>query len=117
MYGNAGSNPLINSCASSMASDNAGTSNPQNRQLLRLYPSGVIPPGINPLPALWRSVKHEDIYLQDYGDGLAAGRGLDRWFTDYNGSRPHQALDYATPAEYYFSPDEHGGLPASWAWT
>jgi putative transposase len=32
---------------------------------------------------LWWSGKHEDIYRQDYGDGdgLAAGRGLARWFT------------------------------------
>ena len=29
---------------------------------------------------LWRSVKYEDIYLQDYRDGLEAGRGLGRWF-------------------------------------
>ena len=33
---------------------------------------------------LWRSAKYEDIYLQDYGDGLAAGRGLGRWFDGYN---------------------------------
>jgi len=32
---------------------------------------------------LWRSAKYEDIYLQDYGDGLAAGRGLGRWFDGY----------------------------------
>jgi len=25
---------------------------------------------------LWRSLKYEDVYLNDYGDGLAAGRGL-----------------------------------------
>ena len=29
---------------------------------------------------LWRSVKYEDIYVQDYGGGLDAGRGLGRWF-------------------------------------
>ena len=64
---------------------------------------------------LWRSVKYEDIYLQDYGDGLAAGRGLARWFAQYNNERPHQALDYATPAEYYLDPDAHGARPADWA--
>ena len=41
---------------------------------------------------LWRSVKYEDIYLRDYLDGLEAGRGLHRWFVNYNELRPHQAL-------------------------
>ena len=63
---------------------------------------------------LWRSAKYEDIYLQDYGDGLAAGRGLGRWFDGYNQARPHQALGYATPAEVYFDPGAHGAQPASW---
>jgi len=63
---------------------------------------------------LWRSAKYEDIYLQDYGDGLAAGRGLGRWFDGYNAERPHQALGYATPAEVYFAPDSHGAKPATW---
>ena len=63
---------------------------------------------------LWRSAKYEDIYLQDYGDGLAAGRGLGRWFDGYNQERPHQALGYATPAEEYFDPGAHGAQPASW---
>jgi putative transposase len=64
---------------------------------------------------LWRSVKHEDIYLQDYGDGLAARRGLAHWFGQYNHERPHQALHYATPAEWYFQADSHGAKPAVWA--
>jgi putative transposase len=63
---------------------------------------------------LWRSAKYEDIYLQDYGDGLSAGRGLGRWFDGYNQERPHQALGYATPAEAYFDPGAHGAQPARW---
>ena len=63
---------------------------------------------------LLRSVKYEDIYVQDYGDGLAAGRGLGRWFDSYNQERPHQALDYATPADVYFDPGAHGAQPAKW---
>jgi len=62
---------------------------------------------------LWRSAKYEDIYLQDYGDGLAAGRGLGQWFDNYNQSRPHQALGYATPAEVYLDPGAHGAQPAT----
>ncbi len=56
---------------------------------------------------LWRSVKQEDIYVQDYADGLTAQRGLARWFGDYNTARPHQALGYATPAEVYHSPESY----------
>jgi len=63
---------------------------------------------------LWRSAKYEDIYLQDYGDGLSAGRGLAHWFDGYNAERPHQALGYATPAEVYLAPDSHGAKPATW---
>jgi putative transposase len=60
---------------------------------------------------LWRSVKYEDVYLNDYLDGLELGRGLGHWFRDYNGSRPHQALGYATPEALYHDPDAHGARP------
>lgn len=63
---------------------------------------------------LWRSVKHEDIYLQDYLDGLEAGRGLTRWFASYNQERPHQSLGYATPADWYHDPEGYGARPPSW---
>jgi len=65
---------------------------------------------------LWRSVKQEDIYVQDYGDGLTAQRGLARWFGDYNAVRPHQALEYATPGDWYHSPESYGAKPAAWRW-
>ncbi len=65
---------------------------------------------------LWRSVKQEDIYLQDYSDGLTAERGLTQWFGDYNTKRPHQALEYATPAEWYHAPESYGAKPAAWRW-
>lgn len=65
---------------------------------------------------LWRSVKQEDIYVQDYGDGLTAQRGLASWFTEYNTVRPHSALGYATPAEWHHSPESYGAKPAAWRW-
>lgn len=65
---------------------------------------------------LWRSVKQENIYLQDYQDGLEAERGLRGWFEEYNKLRPHQALGYATPAELYHAPEAHGARPAAWRW-
>lgn len=63
---------------------------------------------------LWRSLKYEDIYLQDYEDGLRLRQGVDRWFRHYNGHRPHQALGYATPKEYHFKPEQFGATTPAW---
>lgn len=52
---------------------------------------------------LWRSVKYEDIYLHRYATVPALFSGLERYFTLYNQERPHQSLDYRTPAEVYFA--------------
>jgi putative transposase len=50
---------------------------------------------------LWRSVKYEEVYLQDYGGMGEAQRGLERYFGFYNAERPHQALAYRTPLAVY----------------
>jgi putative transposase len=63
---------------------------------------------------LWRSLKTEDIYLQDYLDGLEAGRGISGWFKDYDDYRPHQALGNATPSQVYFAPESYGAKPPAW---
>jgi putative transposase len=52
---------------------------------------------------LWRSVKYEEVYLQDYGGMGEAQRGLGRYFGFYNAERPHQALGYRTPLSVYGS--------------
>jgi len=46
---------------------------------------------------LWRSLKHEDIYLKDYADGREARAGIASWIAFYNNRRPHQGLGYKTP--------------------
>ena len=46
---------------------------------------------------LWRSLKHEDVYLKAYADGREARMGIGAWIGFYNGSRPHQALGNRTP--------------------
>jgi putative transposase len=46
---------------------------------------------------LWRSLKHEDVYLKHYGDGREARAGIASWIAFYNSRRPHQALGYKTP--------------------
>ena len=50
---------------------------------------------------LWRSVKYEEVYLHDYGSPREARQSLARYFRFYNFERPHQALDYRTPADLY----------------
>ena len=46
---------------------------------------------------LWRSLKHEDVYLKGYVDGREAKGGIAEWITFYNMRRPHQALGNRTP--------------------
>jgi putative transposase len=53
---------------------------------------------------LWRSVKHEEVYLHDYQTPAESRLGLGRYFAFYNHQRPHQGLDYRTPAEVYGLP-------------
>ena len=53
---------------------------------------------------LWRTVKYENVYLNDYGTPRAARQGLAQYLDFYNKERPHQALGYRTPAEVYFDP-------------
>ena len=55
---------------------------------------------------LWRSVKYEEVYLKDYAAVPEARAELKRYFAFYNHGRPHQALEYRTPAEVY------GAVPA-----
>lgn len=54
----------------------------------------------------WRTVKYEEVYLHDYQSYTEAVDCLRRYFVTYNTTRLHQALNYQTPAEVYFSGDE-----------
>jgi putative transposase len=51
---------------------------------------------------LWRSLKYEEVYLNPYETIKQARESIGRWITFYNTRRPHQALNYRTPAEVYF---------------
>jgi putative transposase len=46
---------------------------------------------------LWRSLKHEDIYLKHYADGHEAKAGISTWIDFYNTKRFHRALRNRTP--------------------
>jgi putative transposase len=50
---------------------------------------------------LWRSVKYELIYPGDFDSAAELWSALSRYFDHNNFRRPHQALDYRTPADLY----------------
>jgi len=50
---------------------------------------------------LWRSVKHEDVYLKGYATMGELTIGLAEYFAFYNGERPHQSLGQQTPDVVY----------------
>ncbi len=57
---------------------------------------------------LWRTVKYDNIYIQEYHTITDTRQGLKTYFDSYNMERLHQSLDYQTPWEVYsglkFSP-------------
>lgn len=50
---------------------------------------------------LWRSVKYEEVYLNDYEDVWEAESRIGSYFAFYNRERPHQSLGYRTPEQVY----------------
>jgi putative transposase len=55
---------------------------------------------------LWRSVKYEEVYLHAYETPREVNAALTRYFSFYNGRRPHQSLDQGTPDSVYFAVPE-----------
>jgi putative transposase len=49
----------------------------------------------------WRSLKYEDIYLNDYRTLVELKTGLARYFRFYNSERFHESLGYETPDAIY----------------
>ena len=54
---------------------------------------------------LWRSLKHEGVYLWAHENVRELEIALRKWFSDYNHWKPHKALGYKTPWECY-RPDQ-----------
>jgi len=50
---------------------------------------------------LWRTVKYEEVYLNDYQSIPHGRQRLGAYFPFYNWERPHQSLGYRTPAHVY----------------
>ena len=58
---------------------------------------------------LWRSLKYEEVYINDYETVRDAKEGISGYMSFYNWERPHQSLGYRTPAEVYFAEKEQSG--------
>ena len=48
---------------------------------------------------LWRSVKYEEIYVNEFKSVAQLRKSLKKYFDFYNNERPHQSFDGQTPAE------------------
>lgn len=59
---------------------------------------------------LWRSVKHEDVYLKGYAGLGELTIGLAAYFAFYNGERFHESLGYQTPNAVYQAAQGGGAL-------
>ncbi len=60
----------------------------------------------------WRSVKKEDIYLNQYDTVRQLHAGLIAYFDFFDHERPQQSLNNRTPAEKHFVP---WSVPAAFA--
>ena len=50
---------------------------------------------------LWRTIKYEEVYLNEYSNPKEARQSITKYIGFYNWGRPHQSLNYHTPAEIY----------------
>lgn len=59
------------------------------------------PKGNAVIERFFRSLKQECVWLHKFENFKQAKEVIDQWIIEYNNERPHQALDYATPAAYF----------------
>jgi len=55
----------------------------------------------------WRSIKYEDIFLNQYETMVELKHGVKRYMEFYNRKRFHQGLDYLTPDQMYNAMFQH----------
>lgn len=51
----------------------------------------------------WRTLKYEEVYLNEYETPRQARQCIARFIHIYNHARPHQSLNYRTPAEVHMA--------------
>jgi putative transposase len=52
---------------------------------------------------LWRTIKHDEVYLKAYESVSQARDSMARFIEFYNTRRPHSSLGRKTPDEFYFA--------------
>ena len=50
----------------------------------------------------WRSIKYEEIYLNEYKNMKVLNRAIEKYIDSYNRKRLHSTIDYKTPNEVYY---------------
>jgi len=66
---------------------------------------------------LWRTLKYEEVYLNDYADVWDAEHNIGNYFEFYNTERCESALGYKTPEEVYLKKSDvtsKTNMPAEW---
>lgn len=58
---------------------------------------------------LWRTIKYEEVYLNDYASPRQARQSMEQYLAFYNHERPHQSLGYLPPAHFYLQTVATGG--------
>jgi len=51
----------------------------------------------------WRSIKYEEIYLNEYKNMKVLRKAIENYMIKYNSKRLHSTIDYKTPNEVYFN--------------
>lgn len=62
---------------------------------------------------LWRSLKYECVYLNNFENGQQAKLLIGNWINHYNRERPHSIFDGQTPHEVYVKMKGLNGAPHS----
>lgn len=62
---------------------------------------------------LWRSLKYECVYLNNFENGQQAKGLIGNWINHYNRHRPHSTFDGQTPHEVYVKIQNLNGTPHS----
>ena len=51
----------------------------------------------------WRSIKYEEIYLNEYKNMKVLKKAIEKYMFKYNSKRLHSTIDYKTPNEVYYN--------------
>jgi putative transposase len=55
----------------------------------------------------WRTIKYEEIYLNECKNIKNLNREIEKYIYRYNGKRLHSAIGYQTPNEVYCEPENN----------